>query len=411
MTLGRAEPDNPDAAESERPRPDTSSPRVRRRMFVAVILGIAVGAGAGGWALGSRIDSPQQAAARAEAPPPSLITVPVQQKVLTDDYVTRGTVFSTQSVGVGPSITPPGPGARSVITRVPVGVGAEVAAGQVVLEVSGRPVVALRGAVPAYRDLVPGAVGGDVTQLQRALAGLGLSTRPDPRGSFGNATSAALAALYRRAGYELPAEGGLPADEVVWLSSFPARVASVAAAVGSAPTPTSVVLSGGQLDVLATVPVADQALLRPAQPVEVFSETLSKSVKGSLLSISGKAPAGAVQAGVAASDQSDTSVVYVVIRTATALGVDFQGQDVRVTVTGASSEKPVLVVPVTAISQRSDGTTTVSVVDGTSTRSVPVRAGLVANGEVEVSDDSDSLKKGDLVVIGSQQADADAGTG
>jgi len=48
----------------------------------------------------------------------------------------------------------------------------------VAFTVSGRPALVLQGAVPAYRDITPGAVGDDVRQLQAALGRLGFPARP-----------------------------------------------------------------------------------------------------------------------------------------------------------------------------------------------------------------------------------------
>lgn len=74
------------------------------------------------------------------------------------------------------------------------------------LEVSGRPVFALPGRLPVYRDLKPGATGDDVKQLQKALADLGHGTGSDKAGTFGAGTKTALAAFYKSIGYDpLPA--------------------------------------------------------------------------------------------------------------------------------------------------------------------------------------------------------------
>src|SRR5262249_54814128 len=73
--------------------------------------------------------------------------------------------------------------------------------GQVILSVSGRPVFILRGATPAYRDLLPGISGGDVRQLEEALVRLGF----DPGavdGAYDQKTSAAVERLYRKIGWD-----------------------------------------------------------------------------------------------------------------------------------------------------------------------------------------------------------------
>ncbi len=88
---------------------------------------------------------------------------------------------------------------RSVVTRGLVTPGQQLCAGQVLLHVNGRPLIALPGAFPSYRDLVQGNQGDDVVQLQQALVSLGYSMRAD--GEFGAVTARALADLYKGLGY------------------------------------------------------------------------------------------------------------------------------------------------------------------------------------------------------------------
>ncbi|MDR1449762.1 MAG: peptidoglycan-binding protein [Propionibacteriaceae bacterium] len=97
-----------------------------------------------------------------------------------------------------------------MVTRVAVAVGQEVGPGQVLAEVSGRPVFALAGVTPAYRDLRPGYEGDDVRQLQQDLADMGF----DPGaidGVFGAPTKTAVESFYQSIGYPAPSAG--EADE------------------------------------------------------------------------------------------------------------------------------------------------------------------------------------------------------
>ena len=119
----------------------------------------------GGWVAGSRVQSPDTAAARAAPPDPSLITAPVELRVLSSRVVTRGDVVPGQSATVaGPSSDEAG-----TVTGVRVEVGDELLEGDVVVEVSGRPVIVMEGAVPAFRTMKPGMRGADVDELQASL--------------------------------------------------------------------------------------------------------------------------------------------------------------------------------------------------------------------------------------------------
>jgi hypothetical protein len=167
-------------------------------------------------------------------------------------------------------------------------------------------------------------------------------------------------------------------------------------------------LSGGDLQVIAGIPLADSALIRAGQKVELYSETLDRSVSGVVASIAAKPPSGAVQAGVVAADQPDASMTYVVVKPSATLPDQFQAQDLRVSIKGASTSGPVLTVPITAISQRADGTATITVIANKQTATLPVRVGLIAAGQAEVSTVTGQLSEGQLVVVGTDQS---TGTG
>ncbi|MGW2439765.1 peptidoglycan-binding protein [Streptomyces goshikiensis] len=170
---------------------------MRGRRGVFGVVGGAVLMAAGALLATAVVKSPAQLAAEAGPPAQGVLTAEVERRVLAETVVTRGTVVADQSV----TVAPPG-----VVTKLPLKAGDPVAAGRLLAEVSGRPVFALRGAVPMYRDLVPGATGDDVAQVQAALRELGHGTGRDTKGVFGPGTKAALAELYRAVGYApLPA--------------------------------------------------------------------------------------------------------------------------------------------------------------------------------------------------------------
>jgi peptidoglycan hydrolase-like protein with peptidoglycan-binding domain len=180
--------------------------RSGRRGVLVVAIGCAV-LSAGGLVASTFVRSPQQVAASARAPDPSLITSMVERRVLESTLVTRGQVAPATTIEVSPVAAQ---GATiQVVTAVRVRPGDEVQVGRVLLAVSGRPVIALAGAVPAYRDLKPGDSGPDVRQAQTALRRLGLDTGGDRAGVFGPGTKAAVRRLYARLGYDVPDTGGL----------------------------------------------------------------------------------------------------------------------------------------------------------------------------------------------------------
>jgi multidrug efflux pump subunit AcrA (membrane-fusion protein) len=171
----------------------------KRVNILWAILGVVGGMALGAWYMGSRIQSPAEMAARTAAPEPSAILVPVESRVLSSDVVTRGTVrFGLpQPISIAPSTVKGGVGLISSLPRP----NANFGEGEVILSASGRPVFVLSGAAPAFRDMAPGTSGGDVRQLEEALARLGF----DPGtidGSYDQKTSAAVERLYKKAGWD-----------------------------------------------------------------------------------------------------------------------------------------------------------------------------------------------------------------
>ncbi|MFB6562063.1 peptidoglycan-binding protein [Streptomyces sp. NPDC056400] len=206
-----------------------------RRVVLAVVGGAALMA-VGGLLATALVKSPAQVAAETGPPAQGALTADVERRVLAQTVVMRGTVVADQSVAVSPQGVRSGEGTgAALVTKLPLKAGDPVTAGQLIAEVSGRPVFTLHGGQPMYRDLRPGASGDDVAQLQQALRELGHGTGGDAKGVFGAGTKAALAARYRAIGYEpLPAV----ADGGAALKSAREAVRSATWAVEDASSPT-----------------------------------------------------------------------------------------------------------------------------------------------------------------------------
>ncbi|MFI5667785.1 peptidoglycan-binding protein [Streptomyces sp. NPDC051704] len=206
-----AAPGESDAAGEPEPDDVRASLGRRRRILIRVVAGAVALTGAG-VVLAATIRSPAQVAADAAPPPASVLADRVERRVLTSSVVVRGTVAAEQSLTVSPgagAAAAAGTGGKPVVTRINKQPGAAVQAGDVLVEVSGRPVFALAGALPVYRDLKPGATGKDVGQLQEGLKALGHPTGKDPAGTYGAGTKTAVTALYAALGYTpRPADPG-----------------------------------------------------------------------------------------------------------------------------------------------------------------------------------------------------------
>ncbi len=171
-----------------------------RRSVVAGAMALAVGVSTGaGWLAASRVKSPAQLAAEAAPPEASLITYPVEKRVLSSDLIIRGTMRYSDPIVVvlAPSTLRPPP---VLVSQAPVK-GATLNEGDVAMVVSGRPVFVVKGATPGFRDLGPGAVGADVRQLEDFLQRQGFDPGTvDDR--YDGATGAAVTKWYAKAGYQ-----------------------------------------------------------------------------------------------------------------------------------------------------------------------------------------------------------------
>jgi peptidoglycan hydrolase-like protein with peptidoglycan-binding domain len=386
---------------------------------------------------------------RAEAQPPArtTLTSPVEKRVLASTVVVRGLVQSVRQVQMTP--TSAQHASTLVVTAVKTRVGAAVQPGHVLLCVSGRPLIALAGNVPAYRDLRPNDDGDDVTQLQTALRLLGLYHGGDARGHFGAATKRAVRTLYDDAGFtaadtagangtderealraaqdavtsaekavagnrtaqtervlrrarqdlaDLVARTGpmVPSSEVVFVPAFPATVAKLGAGLGDPVKDPLITLATGDLAVTAKLPPQEAEALRAGMRVHITAESLGADAEGVISAV------GAVtaKAGDDASG-SETPFVPVTVKPSTPLASTWHGLDVRVTVTAAQTDGAVLVVPLSAVSAAADGKTVVTVADGDGAqRRVEVRAGISGDGYVEVRPVYGRLEPGDEVVLG-----------
>lgn len=411
---------------------------VRRRRALTVAVAGAVLVSCAGVGAAAMIKSPAQVAAETTAPPPDVLTAEVEHRVLSETLVTRGTVTAALKVDVTPGASSDPEVSRAVVTKVMAEPGDEPDFGQVLAEVSGRPVFVLAGALPAYRDLRPGSRGEDVAQLQRALTGLGHPVG-DTTGVFGAGTARAVTAFYRSIGYEpllapprtepgtedpappsecpecgpgeRPGSSGraesagptVPVSEVVYLNSLPARVETVEAKVGGEAGGQLMTLSAGELKVKGTAAAHEKEMIRPGQTVRIFSEVTGKEATGKVVGVT-RSP----EATGGEEEQAPAEEYAVEVGPDKPLARDFAGQNVRLTIAAASSDGEVTVVPASAVSVGADGRTTLTIRESPGKyRRVEVRPGMTGDGYVQVTPvGSGRLEPGEEAVVG---VDADGG--
>ncbi|MBP6685550.1 MAG: hypothetical protein KA158_09020, partial [Leucobacter sp.] len=219
-----------DASSTAEPTKKVRAPWTGRRL-VALIAAVAVASLLLGVIVMQFIVSPATLAARTDAPEPGPVTAPVENKVLENTVVLRGEVGYADSVAV--TIDAAGGEAKAVVTGQVPAVGAVFNAGNVALEVAGRPVIVLPGELPAYRSLSIGMRGPDVTQLKQALSALGYASGDLNTDTFDWDTAAGLGALYEQLGYTA-ATGGEETRDMLRSAERAVRDANVSAAQAQA---------------------------------------------------------------------------------------------------------------------------------------------------------------------------------
>lgn len=178
-----------------------------------IMAAVAVVSLAGGLGLSQLIKSPAEAAAATAPPAAGPITVPVESRVLSNDVTIRGDVRYDDPAQI--RIETGDLGGPAIVTGHVPDVGTTLEAASVALEVAGRPVIVLVGALPTYRTLSAGVSGPDVLQLKSALAALGIDAGDTASDRYDAATAAGVIALYHRVGYEPPTPSKALADALV----------------------------------------------------------------------------------------------------------------------------------------------------------------------------------------------------
>lgn len=170
--------------------------------WIAIWLGATLIVTLGAYGVGLFIDSPwEQASRNADLTLAATATIE-EHEFAAITSAASGTVSLGASVDVVRATGGEGAGV-AVVTGAAVVPGDAVGSGQVIAEISGRPVIALSLPFRLYRDLSPGMYGRDVGALQSALTELGLYQGSADQ-TYGAQTAAAVRALYARIGWSAP---------------------------------------------------------------------------------------------------------------------------------------------------------------------------------------------------------------
>jgi hypothetical protein len=353
---------------------------MRRKLLITGAAVVLVGGAVGGFVLAWGSAGKEPAA--------STGLPPATARVIRTTLVETKTVSGTLGYGDPVPIRAGGGGTLTWIAPV----GSKVERGKPLFKVDERPVVALYGSLPLYRTLRDGVKGGDVRQLERNLAALGRTgfTVDD---TYTGATAVVVRSWQADLG--LPATGTVELGQVVFTPG-PVRIAGQTARIGDMIRGESGEGGGSVLSYTGTtrqvaveLEVADQALAVKGRTVTVTVPGRG-TVKGKVSQVgTGITAQGATLGEGTASEgaratASDARIeVTVTIAKQRALG-SLQAAPVDVDFVSSKREN-VLAVPVVALLALAKGGFGVQVVDGVTTRIVPVKTGMFAAGQVEVT--------------------------
>lgn len=375
---------------------------LRPRWIISGAVAASVALVAGGWFAATAFQSPAQREAAAAPPEPGIVTARVERGdlVRTATLRLRTERRSREDVGV-----PTQPDDLAVVTAQPAAAGSVIGAGDVALEVNGRPVIALPGEFGYYRPLSIGDEGPDVDQLQRGLMAAGFLNGHD--GVFGAPTDNAVRQLYERAHAAAPTErvaaatGTGAADEEGPSTESEHVVLRPADVLVVSELPAIVVGSPTIGDVLSP----ESHLTVERGGVQAVAEISSTAASGLTTDTLGVATIGdrRVKVRVTAVDDAGETEGTRRVRVAGAdapLPTDLVGQDVVATLDIHVAAEDALLVPTRAVEPGGDEPASVLVQHPQGFRRVPVEELGTLDGRSAVRPlDERQLRAGDDVRV------------
>jgi hypothetical protein len=274
-----------------------------------------------------------------------------------------------------------------IITAIGVESGQELASGHVALEVEGRPLIALTGVFPTWRDFSRSMdPGPDVAQLQAALAELGLYD-DEVDGRFGPRTLNAVIRLYRSIDYRPPSSSIVSHQELVFVPSDLRTIERVDMVVGDMLQSESITLATDTRRIEADLTLDQRSAVQPGVTIrlaaspgtEIWSATIDRVVP--------------------IDSEDDATGPNTAILTREPIPASITGEQIFELVL-ASTREPVLSASPSAVHLTDDGDPFVVLLDGTEERVIPVSVGLVTDARVEITPEvTEALKPGDQLVL------------
>ncbi|GAA4913070.1 hypothetical protein LX16_2295 [Stackebrandtia albiflava] len=400
------------------------------RIIGGAVTLVLVAGTATAWWVAADARTPAQQAAESTPPDESVITATVADRQLIDLLELDGELQRADEL----TVTAPGASGgesegnsgQTLVSKLTTKAGDEVSAGKVLIELNGRPYLALEGAIPAYRDLTEGDQGPDVGQLQKALAPL---FGTPVTGVFDARTAADVTRLYQNAGYqplytdagESPEDGEgdgetgakeparlltLPQSEVFFAADLPLTVGKVKAALAAPAEGELLTLVTGEWRVV--VELDEQTA---AELIRLKESTPFRFGEGPLAEQETAYPTIEEVKNEASGDEFyEGEQPQTVQRAVFEVTGDIEGEPgdpQRVIAEKLKSPEGSLVVPASAVWTSVDGAEKVTVYDGETFTDVPIETHVDYNGEIAVTPLEGELSEGDQVVVSKRDRGAE----
>jgi peptidoglycan hydrolase-like protein with peptidoglycan-binding domain len=308
----------------------------------------------------------------------ALVTAQVVRMTLQDTAVLQGTA-SHVTLGTLRSA------GQGRVTKVDVGEGGTVNAGDELFQVDGRPTIAVNGSFPFWRDLQEGAAGADVAQLKDVLRTAGYHPSRADNQSFESTTTTALKAWQKRHGF--PQDGILKTGDTQ-VAAWPARIGPLKVGVGDfvAPSGPLTTVVASQLQISLTLTAADRQQLQVGQQAQIEISATGKTAAGTITTLDNSAT----------TDAQGNKTYGGTVKVDNGLDV-LEGASVKVTVV-IQEAKDAVAAPVAAVVADGTGKPEVRVRDARGRiKQVPVVTGLTDGAYTEIKS---GLAAGQTVILG-----------
>jgi len=357
-------------------------PGHRRRWIAAVVLAAVAAAGIAAGIAGTRTRGGAGGGGVSDNAYPTSTATVTRQSLSSEIPVTATLGYAGSYTVVNQ--------ASGILTRLPQ-IGKVVSEGQVLYEVSGRPVVLFYGATPAYRSLSAGTnnalTGPDVRELNADLVAMGYASSSEiPAGSdmFSSWTAAGVEKLQSALG--VTANGTLGLGDIVFLPGA-ARITSVSAALGATVPAGQAVMSATSTARVVTVDLDSAQQSEVAAGDHVTITLPDNSVTPGVVTSVGKVATSASPSAASPGSSGAATITVLVTPADPAATGTWDQAPVTVDITTASVHDA-LVVPVDALLALSGGGYAVEVVGTNGVHHlVSVTLGIFddADGLVQVS--------------------------